>query len=60
MTDDKAKSDQDLLRDAFQALLWGDTAERDRLCARIEARQRAREAEHIKLAQAAAPYFPKH
>lgn len=56
---DEGKTDEQLMRDAFQALLRGDTAERDRLVSIIERRNEAREREAIKLAQAAAPYFPK-
>lgn len=57
---DEGKTDEQLMRDAFQALLRGDPAERDRLVSIIERRNEAREREEIKLAQAAAPYFPKN
>lgn len=60
MSEEKDKSDEDLMRDAFQALLRGDTDERDRICDRLKARMDARDAESARVAQAAAPYFRKH
>jgi hypothetical protein len=60
MEEKEPVTDEDLLRAAFQALLRGDTAERDRLCDRIKARQSAREAESVKLAVEASPYSKKH
>ena len=54
------ESDEGLMRAAFAALLRGDTAERDRIVDRLRSRQKAREAEAVKIAEAAAPYFPKH
>ena len=56
---DEGKSDDDLMRDAFQALLRGDTKERDNIVGRLEARQRACEEQKVALAKAAAPFFPK-
>ena len=54
------ESDEALMRAAFKALLRGDTDERDRICDRLKRRQEAREAESVKLAVQAAPYFKKH
>jgi len=53
-------TDEELLKEAFQALLNGDTGKRDEICDRLKRRQAAREGESIKLAEAAKPYFPKH
>lgn len=55
-----AKSDDDLMREAFQALLRGDTKTRDDICDRLMKRHEARERESLKIAQAAAPFFQKH
>ncbi len=54
-----AESDRDLFRAAFEALLQGDLKRRDELCARLEARMKAREKEDVALAIEAAPYFTK-
>ena len=53
-------TDRELLQEAFQALLKGDTKKRDENCDRIKRRMDAREAESVKLAEAAKPYFTKH
>ncbi len=54
------KTDQELMQAAFSALLRGDTDERDRICAVLEARQIERKAEAVKWAQAASPHLRKH
>jgi len=37
-------TDEELMREAFQALLKGDTKTRDEICAQLDARIKAREA----------------
>ena len=53
------ESDEDLMRLAWQALLRDDTKTRDEICDRLKKRMDAREAEAVKLAAEAAPYFTK-
>ncbi len=50
-------TDTELMKEAFQALLNGDTDKRDEIVDRIKRRNEAREKEDIKLAEAAKPYF---
>lgn len=56
----KMATDRELLQQAFQALLRGDTDTRDKICDRLIRRNKAREKENIKLAMEAKQHFTEH
>jgi len=53
-------TDDDIIREAWRALLRGDTDRRDELVNQVKRRIKARKTENIMLAEQAKIYFTKH